>query len=86
MMFLWAKPANGEFVSYSYNSGKGNLYREGGRAFWQVTAFIQAHGRDETVIRSAQPQLVTIQDGLKIGLGGVLKSAIRCGRSPLEPS
>ena len=70
---LVGKAREREFVSYSYNSGKGNLYREGGRAFWQVTAFIQAHGRDETVIRSAQPQLVTIQDGLKIGLGGVLK-------------
>ena len=70
---LVGKARKREFVSYSYNSGKGNLYREGGRAFWQVTAFIQAHGRDETVIRSAQPQLVTIQDGLKIGLGGVLK-------------
>ena len=70
---LVGKARKREFVSYSYNSGKGNLFREGGRAFWRVTAFIQAHGRDETVIRSAQPQLVTIQDGLKIGLGGVLK-------------
>ena len=70
---LVGKARKHEFVSYSYNSGKGNLFREGGRAYWQVTAFIQAHGRDETVIRSAQPQLVTIQDGLKIGLGGVLK-------------
>ena len=70
---LVGKARKREFVSYSYNSGKGNLFREGGRAYWQVTAFIQAHGRDETVIRSAQPQLVTIQDGLKIGLGGVLK-------------
>ena len=64
---------HGQFESYSYNFGEGNLFREGGRAYWQVTAFIQAHGRDETVIRSAQPQLVTIQDGLKIGLGGVLR-------------
>ena len=70
---LVGKARKREFVSYSYNSGKGNLFREGGRAYWQVTAFIQAHGRDETVIRSAQPQLVTLQDGLKIGLGGVLR-------------
>ena len=70
---LVGKARKREFVSYSYNSGKGNLYREGGRAFWQVTAFIQAHGKDVTVTHSAQPQLVTIQDGLKIGLGGVLK-------------
>ena len=58
---------------YDYDFGEGYLIREGGRAVWHVTAFVQAHGRDETVIRSAQPQLVTIQDGLKIGLGGVLK-------------
>ena len=70
---LVGKARKREFVSYSYNSGKGNLYREGGRAYWQVTAFIQAHGKDVTVTHSAQPQLVTIQDGLKIGLGGVLR-------------
>ena len=58
---------------YDYDFGEGYLIREGGRAVWHVTAFVQAHGRDETVIRSAQPQLVTIQDGLKIGLGGVLR-------------
>ena len=58
---------------YDYDFGEGYLIREGGRAVWHVTAFVQAHGRDETVTRSAQPQLVTIQDGLKIGLGGVLR-------------
>ena len=58
---------------YDYSFGEGTRIVVGNRAFWHVTAFVQAHGRDETVTRSAQPQLVTIQDGLKIGLGGVLK-------------
>ena len=58
---------------YDYSFGEGTRIVVGNRAFWHVTAFVQAHGRDETVTRSAQPQLVTIQDGLKIGLGGVLR-------------
>ena len=45
----------------------------GNTAYHYITAFVQQHGKDVTVTHSAQPQLVTIQDGLKIGLGGVLR-------------
>ena len=58
---------------YDYFNGGHTRILVGNTAYYYVTAFVQAHGRDETVTRSAQPQLVTIQDGLKIGLGGVLK-------------
>ena len=58
---------------YDYQYGEGIRIVIGNTAYWHVTAFVQAHGKDVTVTHSAQPQLVTIQDGLKIGLGGVLK-------------
>ena len=57
---------------YDYHNPFGRIV-VGNTAYHYITAFVQQHGRDETVIRSAQPQLVTIQDGLKIGLGGVLR-------------
>ena len=56
----------------------------GNTAYHYITAFVQQHGKDVTVTHSAQPQLVTIQDGLKIGLGGVLRIGPRTGSSSVR--